>query len=60
MPRLLQFLNPFDAEAASRRADVPPSYDEDLALGCESADPSLQFEGWEPAPFAPQAGTPVA
>lgn len=26
------------------------AYDDDLALGCESADPALQIESWHPQP----------
>lgn len=56
MPRLLQqLLAPFDpivhpAPAVARDA---PS-DEDIALGCECADPALQFESWEPASLLQQ------
>jgi hypothetical protein len=35
--------------------------EEDQAIGFECANPSLQLEGWEPAPLAPSAGhAPVA
>jgi hypothetical protein len=36
---------------AALLADAPMlAHDEDLALGCECANPALQLEGWEPAP----------
>jgi hypothetical protein len=41
------------AKAHPLQGRVPPQLpafpqDEDLALGCESANPALQLEGWEP------------
>lgn len=51
MSRLLQqILAPLDARAHDAREHaLQPASDEDLALGCECANPALQFEGWEPA-----------
>jgi hypothetical protein len=58
MSRLLQqILAPLDASARdARELAHQPASDEDLALGCESANPALQFEGWEPA-ATPQGST---
>ena len=52
MSRLLQqILAPLDAHARDARehAFLPSAADDDLALGCECANPALQFESWEPA-----------
>ena len=52
MSRLLQqILAPLDAHARQARenAFLPSASDDDLALGCECANPALQFESWEPA-----------
>ena len=52
MSRLLQhILGPLDADTRDARehAVFPSTSDEDLALGCECANPALQFESWEPA-----------
>jgi hypothetical protein len=52
MSRLLQqILAPLDADArhAREHAFFQPAADDDLALGCECANPALQFESWEPA-----------
>jgi hypothetical protein len=51
MPRLLQhFLAPI-GRLVHAAPDSPTAVrDEDIPLGCESADPSLQFDTWEPLP----------
>ena len=51
MSRLLQqLLAPLDANSRDAREHAPQSaFDDDLALGCECANPALQFESWEPA-----------
>ena len=51
MPRLLQqLLAPLDRIALDPREPAGrPAPEDDLALGCESANPALQFEAWEPS-----------
>ncbi len=52
MSRLLQqILAPRDANQRDARENAfsPSAFDDDLALGCECANPALQFESWEPA-----------
>jgi hypothetical protein len=52
MSRLLQqILAPLHADACDSRdhAFSQSISDDDLALGCECANPVLQFESWEPA-----------
>src|SRR4051812_39030257 len=58
MPRLLQqLLSPLQSEGAPAQRPADQQANEDgFALGWESANPALQFEGWEPAPVAPQSG----
>lgn len=55
MSRLLQqILAPLDASSRdARERALSPASDDDLALGFESANPALQFEGWEPAALPP-------
>ena len=64
MSRLLQqILAPLDANTRDARdhAVLQSAADDDLALGCECANPALQFESWEPAatPQGPAAATVV-
>lgn len=52
MSRLLQqILAPLEADTRDARdhAFSQSASDDDLALGCECANPALQFESWEPA-----------
>ena len=34
------------AVPASHVLALPPAFDDDIALGCECADPALQIERW--------------
>ncbi|HYF20905.1 MAG TPA: hypothetical protein VEA40_23775 [Ramlibacter sp.] len=52
---LQQLLAPLDPFGPPAREQRPPAGDEDVPLGCESANPALQFECWEPLPTSPAA-----
>ncbi|KQT08744.1 hypothetical protein [Ramlibacter sp. Leaf400] len=60
MARLLQhLLASFDHDAQDARDRTANSLmDDDLALGCECANPALQFESWEPAAAVPMGPAP--
>jgi hypothetical protein len=57
MARLLQqLLAPFEPiEQHLREQAARAAAEDDLALGCECANPALQFEAWEPS-LLPQQG----
>lgn len=59
MARLQHLLASFDHDAQDARERGANSLmDDDLALGCECANPALQFDTWEPAAAVPTAAAP--
>lgn len=61
MPRLFQHFSTSTGNefARVRAGEVEHPREDDLALGFESADPSLQLECWEPAPLLPPSSQPA-
>lgn len=58
MPTVLQQLwSPMERAFARRDSErAEHARDDDIVLGCECADPSLQFEAWEPLDAQRPAG----
>ena len=60
MARLLQqLLSPLEPILPHGAQQAASTRDDDVALGCECADPSLQFEGWEPLPLSEAGAIPA-